>query len=128
MKVISTNNAPAAIGPYSQAIVVRPKDMLFISGQIAIDPQSGDMVGTTTKEQTEQVLKNIEAILKASNFKKSDVIKVTVFMKDLSDFGDMNDVYEAFFEGHKPVRAAVEVAELPKNALIEIEVIAVREE
>ena len=127
MKVISTSKAPAAIGPYSQAIVVKPKDMLFISGQIAIDPQSGNMIGNTTKEQTEQVLRNIEAILEASNFKKSDVVKVTVFMKDLSDFADMNGVYEAFFKGHRPVRAAVQVSELPKNALVEIELIAIRE-
>ncbi len=120
---VYTENAPAPIGPYSQGIIAEGK-MLFISGQIPLTP-SGVLPGNTIEEQTHQSIKNIEAILKQTGLTLSNVVKTTVLMKDLSDFGKMNAVYESYFANSKPARAAFEVSRLPKDALIEIEAIAI---
>lgn len=126
MKMISTKDAPQAIGPYSQAVFVSPLGQtLFTSGQIALDPVSGELVQGGIEAETRRVLANLEAILQAAGMGKRNVVKTTVFLKDLSEFQTMNAVYEAFFEGHKPARSTVEVSSLPRSARIEIEAIAV---
>ena len=123
-KVIATTNAPAAIGPYSQAIQVG--NMLFASGQLGIDPATGNFVEGAVKEQTAQAFKNVKAILTEAGLDISDVVKTTVFLADMGDFGAMNEVYASQFEGAFPARSAVAVKTLPKNGLAEIEVIAVK--
>lgn len=123
-KVINSKNAPAAIGPYSQAILV--DNTLYASGQLGIDPQTGDFVAGGVKEQTEQVFRNIRAILTEAGFEMSDVVKTTCFLADMGDFAEMNAVYAEQFEGSFPVRSAVAVRTLPKNGLIEIEVLAIK--
>lgn len=123
-KVIATTNAPAAIGPYSQAVQVG--NMLFASGQLGIDPATGNFVEGAVKEQTAQAFKNVKAILAEAGLDISDVVKTTVFLADMGDFGAMNEVYASQFEGAFPARSAVAVKTLPKNGLVEIEVIAVR--
>jgi 2-iminobutanoate/2-iminopropanoate deaminase len=120
--VITTENAPAAIGPYSQAI--KAGNFLFVSGQLPIDPSKGSLVENNITAQTKQSLKNIQGILKASGMSMDDVIKVTVFLASMEDFTAMNIVYSTYFTKDFPARAAVEVAKLPKNALVEIEAIA----
>ena len=120
-KVIATKNAPAAIGPYSQAVQVG--NMLFASGQLGIDPATGLFV----KEQTAQAFKNVHAILAEAGYSINDVVKTTVFLADMGDFAVMNEVYASQFEGAFPARSAVAVKTLPKNGLVEIEVIAVKE-
>jgi len=126
MKFISTDRAPAAIGPYSQAVVVKNGEWLFLSGQIAIDPSTSEMIQTSIEAETARILQNMAAVLDAAGFTRQDVVKVTVYMTDISMFGRINQVYETFFNGHKPARAAVAVAGLPKDARIEIEAIAIR--
>lgn len=123
-KVINSKNAPAAIGPYSQAILV--DNTLYASGQLGIDPQTGDFVAGGVKEQTEQVFRNIRAILTEAGFEMSDVVKTTCFLADMGDFVEMNAVYAEQFEGSFPARSAVAVRTLPKNGLIEIEVLAIK--
>ena len=123
-KVINSKNAPAAIGPYSQAVLV--DNTLYASGQLGIDPQTGDFVAGGVKEQTEQVFRNIRAILTEAGFEMSDVVKTTCFLADMGDFADMNAVYAEQFEGSFPARSAVAVRTLPKNGLIEIEVLAIK--
>lgn len=123
-KIIQTNQAPAAIGPYSQAI--RKGDFLFVSGQLGIDPSTGEFVAGGVKEQTVQIFKNIHAILSEAGFAMSDILKTTVFLTDMADFTTANEVYASQFDGDYPARSAVAVRTLPKNGLIEIEVIAVR--
>lgn len=123
-KVIATTNAPAAIGPYSQAVQVG--NMLFASGQLGIDPATGNFVEGAVKEQTAQAFKNVKAILAEAELEISDVVKTTVFLADMSDFSAMNEVYASQFEGAFPARSAVAVKTLPKNGLVEIEVIAVK--
>ncbi|MDN5304279.1 MAG: 2-iminobutanoate/2-iminopropanoate deaminase [Fusobacteriaceae bacterium] len=122
MKKIHTDNAPKAVGAYSQGIKV--DNFLFVSGQIPIDPKTGEFVSDDIKEQTLQSLKNIEAIVKEAGGTIENIVKVGVFLDDINDFAAMNSVYEDFFGNHKPARAAVEVAKLPKSAKIEIEAIA----
>lgn len=122
-KVISTNNAPAAIGPYSQA--VKTGNMIFLSGQLGIDPKTGDFVHGDIQEQTDQVFKNIKAVLGAANLTLENVVKTTVFLSDMSNFAAMNEVYSSYFSEPFPARSAFAVKTLPKNALVEIEVIAV---
>ncbi|WP_437344598.1 RidA family protein, partial [Parabacteroides goldsteinii] len=112
-KVIATTNAPAAIGPYSQAIQVG--NMLFASGQLGIDPATGNFVEGAVKEQTAQAFKNVKAILTEAGLDISDVVKTTVFLADMGDFGAMNEVYASQFEGAFPARSAVAVKTLPKN-------------
>ena len=124
-KEIVTGNAPAAIGPYSQAI--EAGSFVFISGQMPIDPDSGEMAGPTVAEQAHQALKNVRAILRQAGMLMDDVVKTTIYMKDLSGFGTVNEIYGEYFRDTVfPARACVEVARLPKDALIEIEAIAVR--
>lgn len=123
-KVIATNNAPAAIGPYSQAIEVN--GMLFISGQIPIDPATGEFVQGGIKEQTAQSFKNIKAILAEADLTADNVVKTTVLLSDIKDFAAMNEVYASVFTGAYPARSAFAAKDLPKGALVEIEVIAVR--
>ncbi len=119
--IISTEKAPAAIGPYSQA--VRAGNLLFISGQLPIDPASGQMPASAAA-QTERSLENVKAILEAAGMTMADVVKVNVFMADLSEFATMNEVYGRYFSTPFPARAAVEVSRLPKDALVEIEAVA----
>ena len=121
-KVISTTKAPAAIGPYSQAIQVG--NLVYTSGQIPIDPATGQFVEGGIKNQTRQSLLNVKAILEEVGLTMGDVVKTTVFMADMNDFGDMNAVYAEFFAEPYPARSAVAVKTLPKGALVEIEVIA----
>lgn len=123
-KVISTNNAPAAIGPYSQAIEVN--GTIYASGQIPINPATGEFVSGGIKEQTEQVFKNIKAILNETGLSTDNIVKTTVLLADIADFTAMNEVYAAQFSGTFPARSAFAVKDLPKGALVEIEVIAVR--
>jgi 2-iminobutanoate/2-iminopropanoate deaminase len=123
-KVISTNSAPAAIGPYSQA--VEANGMLFLSGMLPIDPSTGNIVPGGVKEQTARIFDNIEAVLKAAGVGMDNIVKTTVFLDDMSLFGEMNEVYAARFTGAFPARSAFAVKALPKNALVEIEVIAVK--
>ena len=122
MKAISTEKAPAAIGPYSQAIQVG--NLVYTSGQIPIDPATGMIVTGGIKEQTLQSLTNVKAILEEVGLTMSNVLKTTVFMTDMGDFADMNSVYAEFFTEPYPARSAVAVKTLPKGALVEIEVIA----
>ena len=122
MKAISTIKAPAAIGPYSQAIYVG--NLVFTSGQIPIDPATGIIVEGGIREQTRQSLSNVKAILESAGLTMGNVVKTTVFMADMNDFAEMNSVYAEFFAEPYPARSAVAVKTLPKGALVEIEVIA----
>ena len=121
-KVISTSKAPAAIGPYSQAIQVG--NLVFASGQIPIDPATGSFVAGGVKEQVRQSLTNVKAILEEAGLTLDNVVKTTVFLADMNDFADVNAVYAEFFAEPYPARSAVAVKTLPKGALVEIEVIA----
>ncbi len=121
MKVISTQNAPAAIGPYSQAIEIG--DFIYTSGQIPLDPRTGAIVAGGIAEQTEQVIKNLSAVLDAAGSSLNSVIKTTCFLKNMGDFSAFNEVYGKHFTG-KPARSCVAVAALPKDALVEIEAVA----
>ena len=122
MKAIHTSNAPAAIGPYSQAIQVG--NFLFTSGQLPIVPETGNIEAQDIKGQTRQSLLNVEAILREAGISLANVVKTTVFMANMADFADLNAVYSEFFTGTCPARSAVAVRTLPKNALVEIEVVA----
>lgn len=122
-ETISTENAPGAIGPYSQA--VKAGSMVFCSGQIPIDPATGEFVSSDVAEQTRQVLKNLSAVLEAANTDLNNVVKTTVFLADMNDFTAMNEVYAEFFSDNKPARATVQAARLPRDARVEIECIAV---
>ena len=123
-RIISTKEAPAAIGPYSQAVEIN--DTLYVSGQIAIDPRTGKLVEGDITVQTEQVFKNIAAILKAAGYSFVEVVKSTCFLSDISNFKAMNEVYGQFYFENHPARSAFAVKELPLGALIEIETIAVK--
>lgn len=122
-EIIATENAPGAIGPYSQA--VKTGNMVFCSGQIPIDPATGEFVSDDVAEQTEQVLKNLSAVLTAAGTNLNNVVKTTVFLADMNDFTAMNEVYSKFFSENKPARATVQAARLPKDARVEIECVAV---
>jgi len=121
-QVIATREAPQAIGPYSQAI--KAGGLLFTSGQIAIDPATGQVLNGTIAEQTERVLRNINALLWAAGTEMDRVIKTTVYLKNMSDFAAMNEVYARFFSQNPPARSTVEAARLPREVLVEIDVIA----
>jgi 2-iminobutanoate/2-iminopropanoate deaminase len=123
-RIISTSNAPAAIGPYSQA--VETGNTLYISGQIPIDPTTGKLVEGDITDQTEQVMKNVGAVLNAAGYSFSDVVKSTCLLADIADFKAMNEVYGRFYTEHKPARAAFAVKGIPMGALIEIDTIAVK--
>ena len=122
-QAIATTKAPAAIGPYSQG--VKANGFLFLSGQVALDPASGQLVGGDIRAQTEQVLKNLAAVLEAAGSSLAAVVKTTVFLADMNDFAGMNEVYARFFPLPPPARATVEVTRLPKDARVEIDLIAV---
>ncbi|MBE0313620.1 2-iminobutanoate/2-iminopropanoate deaminase [Niallia taxi] len=121
MKIVQTNDAPAAIGPYSQGIIVN--NMFYSSGQIPLTAE-GELVTGDVQEQTHQVFKNLAAVLKEANASFETVVKATVFIKNMDDFAAINEVYGQYFNVHKPARSCVEVARLPKDVLVEIEVIA----
>ena len=125
MKFIETNLAPKAVGPYSQA--VKTGNMLFCSGQIPIDPRTNElnMFDGDVSKQTDLVLSNLKAVLESEGLNLNNVVKTTVFLKSMSDFGIVNEVYSTYFENHKPARACVEVAKLPKDVSVEIDAIAV---
>ncbi|MEG0770198.1 MAG: RidA family protein [Ruthenibacterium sp.] len=121
-KKVSTQRAPGAIGPYSQAIVAG--DFIYVSGQLPIDPATGEFAGADIKSQTRQSLTNVKAILDEAGYTMTDVVKSTVLLQEIADFGPMNEVYAEFFTGDCPARAAFAVKALPKAALVEIEVVA----
>jgi 2-iminobutanoate/2-iminopropanoate deaminase len=121
-EAVSTQEAPAAIGPYSQAIKVG--NLLFLSGQIAIDPKTNQMNSGSIEEQTKIALENLAAILRANGMSMENVVNTTVFLKDVNDFGKMNAVYGTFFKDKPPARATVQVARLPRDALVEISAVA----
>jgi 2-iminobutanoate/2-iminopropanoate deaminase len=121
-EAVSTNAAPAAIGPYSQAI--RAGNLLFLSGQVSIDPKTNQMSAGTVEEQTRLSLDNLDAVLKANGMSMENVVSTTVYLKDLNDFGKMNAVYATYFKDKPPARATVQVARLPRDALFEISAIA----
>lgn len=121
-KVISTPNAPQAIGPYSQAIQAGP--MLFVSGQIALDPASGDLVSGDVQAQTKRVMENIKAVVEAAGGSLDSIVKCTIFLKNMSDFARVNEVYGSYFDKAPPARATVEVSQLPKEVEVEIDAIA----
>ncbi|MGI9172266.1 MAG: RidA family protein [Chthoniobacterales bacterium] len=122
-KIVATTEAPAAVGPYSQAVRIGP--MLFTAGQIPLDPQSGQIVSENVAEQTKRVLDNLTAVLKAEGMDFSNIVKTTVFMTNLGDFATMNDVYASYFKDAPPARSTVQVSALPKGAQVEIECVAV---
>ncbi len=120
MKIVSTNNAPGAIGPYSQAVIAG--GMVYTSGQIAIDPATGNMVEGGVKEQTEQVCKNVKALLEAAGTSIEKVVKTTCFLADMADFAVFNEIYAGYFTG-KPARSCVAAKTLPKGALVEVDTV-----
>lgn len=122
--IISTDKAPQAIGPYSQAVEVN--GMIYTSGMIPINPEDGTLVTGTVEEQAEQALKNLKALVEASGSTMDKVVKTTVFIKNMNDFGKINEIYAKYFTGSYPSRSCVEVARLPKDVLIEIEAIAIK--
>ncbi|HJC81270.1 MAG: RidA family protein [Lachnospiraceae bacterium] len=121
LKYVETKNAPAAIGPYSQGIILN--GIAFFSGQIPLSPETGEVVGTTIEEQTEQVMQNIKALLESQGAEFTDVVKTTCFLADMADFAAFNEVYAKYFTG-KPARSCVAVKALPKGVLCEVETIA----
>ncbi|WP_423364138.1 RidA family protein [Mycoplasma sp. P36-A1] len=124
-KIIFSDNAPAAIGPYSHA--VEANGTLYVSGQVPFNPETMEVVEGGIVEQTKQSLANIDAILKDSGYTKFDVVKATIFIKDMNEFPVINEAYGEYFEGHKPARECVEVARLPRDVRVEISVIATKE-
>jgi 2-iminobutanoate/2-iminopropanoate deaminase len=121
-EVVLTERGPKPIGPYSQA--VRANGFLFVSGQVSFDPATSEMTGTDAAQQTQRVMENLKAILEAGGSNLNHVVKTTVFLKDMNDFAAMNEVYAKYFTAAPPARSTVQVARLPKDALVEIEVIA----
>lgn len=124
LNTVATDKAPRAIGPYSQAIAT--DGLVFTAGQVALDPQTGELVGKTVGEQTEQVFKNLAAVLAAAGSSLGRVVKTTVYLADMADFAAMNEVYATHFGDHRPARSTVQAAGLPKRALVEIDAIAAR--
>jgi 2-iminobutanoate/2-iminopropanoate deaminase len=125
MEYVATDRAPSAIGPYSQAVV--GGGFVFAAGQIALDPQTMEMVGSDVAAQTEQVLRNLEEVLEAAGARLGSVVRTTVYLADMADFQSMNQVYAKHFGDHKPARAAIQAAALPKGALVEIDAIALKQ-
>ena len=123
--IIQTDNAPAPIGPYSQAVQIG--NMLYVSGQVAIDPETGNLITINILQETSQVMKNIMNILQKAGMNFSNVVKTSIFLKDMNDFPHMNEVYAQFFEKDFPARETVQVAGLPRGVNVEISVIAVKE-
>ena len=124
LKYVDTKNAPAAIGPYSQGIILN--GIAFFSGQIPLSPETGEVVGTTIEEQTEQVMQNVKALLESQGASFTDVVKTTCFLADMNDFAAFNGVYGKYFPENAPARSCVQVAALPMGAKVEVEAIAVQ--
>jgi len=124
MEFVTTKNAPAAIGPYTQAVILG--DLVFASGQIPLDPETMEIVGDDVKAQTDRVLRNLAAVLEEAGVSLSKVVKSTVYLADIADFQAMNEIYAQHFGEHRPARAALQAGALPKGALVEIEAIATR--
>ncbi|MFH0881460.1 MAG: RidA family protein [bacterium] len=122
-RVLATENAPQAIGPYSQGIIAQGS-FLFTAGQIAMDPDTGNVVGVEIREQTRRVLENLKGVVEAAGSSLEQVVKTTVFLQSMDDFATMNEVYSGYFGENPPARSAVEVSRLPKNVLVEIECVA----
>ncbi len=120
--IVLTDRGPKPIGPYSQA--VRSNGFIFVSGQIALDPKTGEFVGTDVRQQTEKVLENLKAIVEAAGVHLNHVVKTTVYLKDMNDFAAMNEVYARYFTLSPPARSTIQAARLPKDALVEIDVVA----
>ena len=125
-EIIATNNAPEAIGPYSQAVKIGTSEILFCSGQIPLDPATGEITGVSAAEQAQVVMDNLKAVIEASGYTMADVVKTTIYLADLKAFQEVNKVYEAFFSDAFPARATVQVGALPRGALVEIDAIACR--
>ena len=122
--IIKTNKAPEAIGPYSQGVKVEKGGLIFVSGQIPINPESGELISGPIGEETRQILKNLKAILEEAGSELDKMVKTTVFLKNIDDFTEMNQVYSEFFQKDPPARSTVEVSRLPKGVRIEVEAIA----
>lgn len=125
-EIICSKEAPAAIGPYSQAIRVSTSELMFVSGQIGFDPKTTLLVSDSVADQVKQALKNLNAILAEAGYTKANVVKTTLFLKDMNDFGIVNEIYASYFDYAPPARSTVEVARLPKDAKFEIEAIIAR--
>lgn len=123
-KVIETEQAPAAIGPYSQA--VQMGNTLWFAGQIGLDPETGDLAGSDISSQSEQVFQNLQAVGEAAGFTFADVVEVEVYLTDIGHYQTFNEIYATFFDGYKPARAVVEVSDLPRSALVEVKMTAVK--
>ncbi len=123
--VINTDKAPSAIGPYSQAIKVKPNEMMFISGQIPLDPETMEIVGNSASQQCKQVMDNLSQILKAGGAEFSNIVKTTIYLSNMNDFGPVNEMYATYFDSNPPARATVEVSRLPKDVKVEIDAIVV---
>ncbi len=121
-RVVRTEQAPAAIGPYSQAVIAN--GLIFAAGQVALDPRTGQLVPGDVRIQTKRVMENINAVLAAAGSTMDRVVKTTVFLRDLNDFGPMNEIYGEYFQENPPARSTVQVAKLPRDAVVEIEVVA----
>jgi 2-iminobutanoate/2-iminopropanoate deaminase len=124
MEIISTSKAPSAIGPYSQA--VEAGGMLFVSGQIPLDPSTGQVVGATVAAQAERAIGSLIAIVKEAGLEIENIVKITVYIRDMGAFAEFNEIYAEMLEGHKPARAVVEVSRLPKDVLVELDAICVK--
>jgi len=124
-EVVKSDHAPAALGPYSQAIKVRGSTIVYCSGQIGLDPQTGNLVGETAARQTRRVIENLKAVIEAAGAHLSDVVKTTLYLTDINDFTAVNEVYATYFTVNPPARATVEVSRLPKGAKVEIDATAV---
>ena len=125
-EIVSTAKVPAAIGPYSQAVKVKISEMLFCSGQLPIDPASGQLVTGSYAEQTKLVMNNLKAIVEASGFTMADVVKTTIYLIDLAAFSEVNKVYESYFSGDFPARTTVQVAALPRGVALEVDAIVAK--
>lgn len=123
-EIIRTEKAPAAIGPYSQAIRIEPNAIIYCSGQIPLHPKTGEIVGKTAAEQCKQVMDNIGGLLREAGADYSNIVKTTIFLTDMGDFGPVNEMYSTYFDVNPPARSTVEVSKLPKGVKIEIEAIA----
>jgi 2-iminobutanoate/2-iminopropanoate deaminase len=125
-KIITTDKAPAAIGPYSQAVKIRTREMLFCSGQIPIDPATGEIVSGNAAAQARQALENLNQVIAAAGFALNDIVKTTIYLTDLASFSEVNEVYASLFSGDFPARATIQVAALPRGAAVEIEAFLAR--
>jgi 2-iminobutanoate/2-iminopropanoate deaminase len=126
-EIVATKKAPEAIGPYSQAVKIGVSELLFCSGQIPLDPATGEITGVSAAEQTQRVMDNLKEVIEAAGYTMADIVKTTIYLTDLKAFQGVNKVYEAFFSGAFPARATIQVAALPRGALVEIDAIACKE-